>query len=259
VEFQDWLLAEGLSISTAKKYVGALKGSLTQWAISNKIITESLTHVRDPQEFTILSGLIKATDIFSERNTRGNHMYGATLARYSRYLNDNSKIVASRSTHVGPFRKELVDIQKVEDESLAYEPNNQKDARKWVLREIVRRQGQTKFRSNLIAAYEGRCAMTQCKILMILDAAHVTPYLGPQTNSTSNGILLRTDLHSLWDQGFIAINPHTMHIAVSPSLKDLNYQILNQMPIFEPKDLASRLSPHALAEQWKIFLSTLDT
>jgi hypothetical protein len=253
MEFQDWLLAKGLSASTAKKYVGALEGSLTKWGNDNKIFTGSLANIRDPGEFGILSGLIKATDIFSERNTRGNHMYGATLSSYSRYLNEDSAIVKRQPLHSGPFRKELAAIQRHDNHDVPFEPDNQNDARQRVLREMVRRQGQPKFRSSLITAYEGRCAITKCNLLMILDAAHVTPYLGIHTNSTSNGILLRTDLHALWDQGLIAINPATMQTSIYPALGDPTYQALNALPIFQPIALSSRLSQHALAEQWKIY------
>lgn len=253
MDFQEWLLAEGLSISTARKYVGALEGSLTKWGIDNKILTGSLADVRDPGEFGILSGLIKATNIFSERNTRGNHMYGATLSSYSRYLNEDSKIINRPFLYSGPFRKEMADIGRHDNDDLPFEPNDQNDARQRVLREIVRRQGQSKFRAGLITAYEGRCAISQCSVLMVLDAAHVTPYLGLHTNTTSNGILLRTDLHALWDQALIAVNPATMQTSISPALRDPYYQELNDFPIFQPVALSSRLSRHALAEQWEIY------
>jgi hypothetical protein len=253
VEFQDWLISEGLSISTAKKYAGALRGSLTTWGKQNKILTGSLANIRDPGEFGIVSGLIKATDIFSERNTRGNHMYGATLSNYSRYLNEDSKIVQRRSPNSGPFRRELTKIQRDCWDDAPFQPDNQNDARQWVLKEVVHRQGQPKFRSNLITAYEGRCAITKCSLLMILDAAHVTPYLGEHTNLISNGILLRTDLHALWDQGLIAIDPTTMLTSIYPGLDDPSYQALHNLPIFQPTLLSSRLSQQALVEQWQIY------
>ena len=56
-----------------------------------------------------------------------------------------------------------------------------------------------KFRDALIGAYAGRCAITGCSVLDILEAAHITPYLGPDTNHVTNGLLLRADLHTLFD------------------------------------------------------------
>lgn len=253
MDFQEWLLARGLSASTAKKYVGALNGSLSKWGIDHKITDSFLGDIRDPSKFTTLSGLIKATDIFAERNSRGNHMYGATLANYSRYLNDRSRIVASKTIPLSPFHSELAHIQLAEEKELPFEPNGENDARVRVLREVIRRQGQPKFRSNLLTAYDSRCAISKCSLLVVLDAAHVTPYLGPYTNSISNGILLRTDLHALWDQGLVAIDPSTGKISISDSLKDSEYQQFDKSQPFQPVDLGSRISPQALAEQWKIF------
>jgi hypothetical protein len=255
MEFQDWLLAEGLSLSTAKKYAGALAGSLSKWGIDNEITSTSIAQIRDPNEFTILAGLIKATDIFSERNTRGNGMYAATLESYSRYLALNSNKLAQQVADIGPFSKELLSIEPTSEISEPFEPDNQEDARQRVLRDVVRRQGQPKFRASLIDAYQGRCAVSECNLLMILDAAHVTPYLGPQTNLISNGILLRTDLHSLWDLGLIAINPQTTKLSVSPALNDKVYRTLDGSPVFQPARMTNCISPLALAKQWEIYQS----
>lgn len=253
MDFQEWLLAEGLSSSTARKYSGALTGALTKWGIENKIITHSLCEISDPIAFKALTNLIRATPVFSERNTRGNHMYGATLANYSRYLDHNLKQAKQNSTGSGPFSRDLAAIIFQKDTEDPFVPKNQSDARIKFLREVVRRQGQPKFRSNLIKAYEGKCAITGCGILMILDAAHVTPYLGPNTNRTSNGILLRTDLHSLWDQGLIAIDPLTMRTSVSPLLCDATYQSFDDIAVFQPMDLDSRIAKLALVEQWDFY------
>lgn len=255
MEFQDWLLSEGLSESTAKKYAGALAGAISEWGIQNEITSKSIAQIRDPSEFTILAGLIKETDIFSERNTRGNGMYAATLKSYSRYLSQNSNKSAQLVDDRGPFSKELSLIEQAQDGVDAFDPDNQVDARQRVLREVVQRQGQPKFRASLIEAYQGRCAVTQCSLMMILDAAHVTPYLGPQTNLASNGILLRTDLHTLWDLGLIAIDPDAMKISISSALNDQIYQKLDGVSIFQPHSLANRISHLALTKQWEIYQS----
>ena len=77
------------------------------------------------------------------------------------------------------------------------------DNRRRTLKEITIRQGQGAFRSGLLTAYEGRCAITGSAVLQVLEAAHITPYLGAETNHISNGLLLRSDLHTLWDRGLI--------------------------------------------------------
>lgn len=94
------------------------------------------------------------------------------------------------------------------DVSSYYSPTGVEDNRKRTLREITKRQGQGAFRSGLLTAYEGRCAITDCAIVHVLEAAHITPYLGPVTNHISNGLLLRSDLHTLWDKGLIYLCDH---------------------------------------------------
>ena len=64
-------------------------------------------------------------------------------------------------------------------------------------------------------------AMTQA--LDALEAAHISPYLGSHTNHVQNGLLLRADLHSLFDLGLIAIDPDTLTIRVSQRLHSTVY------------------------------------
>jgi hypothetical protein len=171
-------VSAGLSPSTVKKYVGAIDGSLTKWGIEHKIISKPIRQVIDPEEFDALSELIEGTEIFTERNLRGNHMYGAALKNYARYLEHIVDSSVNTDIAASPFSDQLVTIAHSEAGLHPFEPNDQADGRERVLRGVVRRQGQPRFRAALIAAYEGRCAITHCPVLVILEAAHVTPYLG---------------------------------------------------------------------------------
>jgi putative restriction endonuclease len=69
------------------------------------------------------------------------------------------------------------------------------------------RLGQGSFRVMVTDAYERRCAVTNEKTLPALDAAHIKPYSESGQHIVSNGILLRRDLHALFDQGYITITP----------------------------------------------------
>ena len=68
--------------------------------------------------------------------------------------------------------------------------------------------------------------MTKCAVECVLEAAHVTPYLAPVTNSAQNGILLRADVHTLWDLGLMAINEESGTVLLSHSLLGTKYQEL---------------------------------
>ena len=89
-----------------------------------------------------------------------------------------------------------VQEKQLEDDSL-FNPNDERDACDKAFAEIIRRRGQPKFRKALLRIYGGRCAITGCSVEAALEAAHVTPYRGERTNVPANGILLRSDIHTL--------------------------------------------------------------
>jgi predicted restriction endonuclease len=89
---------------------------------------------------------------------------------------------------------------------------------------VVQRQGQPEFRNRLIEAYGGRCAITGCDAIDALEAAHISPYLGPKTNHVSNGLLLRADIHTLFDRGLLGIDEQNLTVVLHPSLKATTYR-----------------------------------
>ncbi|MBD1804035.1 pentapeptide repeat-containing protein [Microcoleus sp. FACHB-SPT15] len=88
---------------------------------------------------------------------------------------------------------------------------------------IQKRQGQERFRQTLLEVYKGRCAITGCPIKGVLEAAHVKPYSISKDNSPTNGILLRADLHTLFDLNLIVIHPDSKKIEIKPSLLASEY------------------------------------
>ena len=129
----------------------------------------------------------------------------------------------------------------------AFDVDGLTDARMRVYASIVRRQGQPAFRKALLAAYEGRCAVTGCDVKDVLEAAHVHPYRGKETNVTANGLLLRADIHTLFDLYQIGIDPRTLTLRVGPSLLQTTYGALDGVQVACPKQASDRLSPEALA------------
>jgi hypothetical protein len=59
-----------------------------------------------------------------------------------------------------------------------------------------------------------------------LEAAHIRPYKGDLTNQIGNGLLLRADIHTLFDLYLITVNPDTMQIRIAPELIDTTYDEL---------------------------------
>jgi putative restriction endonuclease len=100
------------------------------------------------------------------------------------------------------------------------------------------RLGQGAFRVLVTDAYQRRCAVTGEKTLPVLEAAHIKPYsdLGP--HRICNGILLRSDLHKLFDLGYVTITSG-LRLEVSPRLKE-EWQNGREYYAYHGKELAFR-------------------
>jgi putative restriction endonuclease len=81
-----------------------------------------------------------------------------------------------------------------------------------------RRLGQGAFRLTVTDAYNRRCAVSGEKTLPILDAAHIRSYTEGGEHEVSNGLLLRTDIHRLFDLGYVTVTGNN-RFAVSERLK----------------------------------------
>jgi putative restriction endonuclease len=137
----------------------------------------------------------------------------------------------------------------------AFDPSSIDDARKKTFAAIVMRQGQPAFRKKLLEAYEGRCALTDCHVEAVLEAAHICRYMGQETNVVQNGLLLRADLHTLYDRALIAIDPATHEVSVAPQLKGSEYASLAGRSLRLPSKPQSRPSSEALLTHWTLVRS----
>lgn len=84
---------------------------------------------------------------------------------------------------------------------------------------IEPRLGQGTFRLAVVDAYGRACAVSDEHSLPALDAAHIKPYTDGGQHSVKNGLLLRTDIHRLFDKGYVTITPDH-RFRVSRRLKD---------------------------------------
>jgi putative restriction endonuclease len=81
------------------------------------------------------------------------------------------------------------------------------------------RLGQGAFRILITDAYSRKCSISGEKTLPVLEAAHIKPYAKSGPHFISNGLLLRSDLHKLFDSGYITINSE-YRIEVSKKIKE---------------------------------------
>lgn len=102
-----------------------------------------------------------------------------------------------------------------------FEPNEH--GRRRAMTALVQREGQPKFRRALLDEYAGACVITGCNVAELLEAAHIKPYLGPHTNEVTNGLLLRADVHKLFDLHTFRIDPETRAVYLCDALKESEY------------------------------------
>ncbi len=126
------------------------------------------------------------------------------------------------------------------------------DTRKEILKAIRIRRGQSRFRNSLIVRYAGTCVITGSRILDVLEAAHIWPNRGDVDNSPHNGLLLRADIHTLFDLNLIAIDPESLLVFTSPVLTNFgDYSDLDRVSL--KLGSANRPASGPLRHRWKIF------
>jgi len=135
----------------------------------------------------------------------------------------------------------------------SFDPDSIGDERERALRAIRIRRGQATFRAALMAAYGRRCAITGCAVEDVLEAAHIHPYSGRLTNHVSNGLLLRADIHTLFDCWLIAIEPTSRTVVVASALDGSSYAKLGGRKLRATMDPSSSASKRSLERRYAAF------
>jgi putative restriction endonuclease len=117
---------------------------------------------------------------------------------------------------------------------------------------VRRRIGQGTFRVAITQTYQRQCAVTREKALPALEAAHIRPFADIQTHYLKNGLLLRSDVHRLFDAGYVTVTPDH-HVEASSRMREdfndgENYLRLHGTQIWVPS--RPDWQPDAQALQW---------
>lgn len=124
------------------------------------------------------------------------------------------------------------------------------DRRELIERQIRARRGQQAFRNALRKRYGDCCVVTGCRILAILEAAHISPYRGDNDNHPANGLLLRADIHTLFDLNLIGVNPEQLQVELHPAIAT-EYGYLSGKALMSANNV--RPSPEALKSRYAEF------
>lgn len=114
------------------------------------------------------------------------------------------------------------------------------------------RLGQGSFRIVVTDAYQRRCAVTHERTLPVLQAAHIKPYAEGGEHNVRNGLLLRSDLHLLFDRGYVTVTPG-LRLKVSRRIREefengRDYYALHGRTLSVPELVAHQ--PHSDHLKW---------
>jgi putative restriction endonuclease len=232
MNFYDWMIRNGLSTSSARSYDGALRGSLSEWAMDAGIVTGPLTALTCSSALAALGPRIRELQVFKERNARGHHMYSATLSQFADYLGSNGG----------------EDVQHDIDQILsdAVTTPTEKAAL------IKSRIGQGTFREKVLLHWTS-CAVTRFSDTSLLVASHIKPWK-KSTNSERldqwNGLLLSPNLDKAFDKGFITFESDGA-IRLSPLLLEASILGITSSMRIELKPEHEKYMAHHRAEEFK--------
>lgn len=116
------------------------------------------------------------------------------------------------------------------------------------------RRGQADFRERLLRAWKSQCVVTRSRVAGLLEAAHIKPHADGADYRTANGLLLRADIHTLFDLGLLSIDEF-MRVHLADELKMSEYRQYDGVQIERRPDTAADApSVEALRERHRKFL-----
>lgn len=210
------------------------------------------TYRRQPPDTQTRIGCVLLRDLFfatQERTLPGPEDFAKNIVRYKGYD------LAGSGRHLDVMFSELLDGSelRVADEydgtaSVVPGPVFGRD------RLVTQRVGQRAFQGLVLASYDRQCAITGNHIRPTLQAAHIRPVSRQGQNLVSNGLLLRSDVHTLFDLGYLGITPRH-ELMVSPRLRSewgngTEFYERAGQPIRLPRNRADR--PDLGAIEWHL-------
>lgn len=184
----QWLMDIGKSEKTATNYLGAIRGSISNWLMDAGVILEPLTEIGAFSQFIQLAEKARNLDIFKLRDKKGKGMYSAALNHYHKFLADLAQIDVN------------ADIRQVMTD------NKLNDTEKTIM--VNTRMGQGHFRAKLVNMWGG-CAVTGYRNTQMLLASHIKPWRDSNNQERLdefNGLLLLANLDKAFDLGFMSFD-----------------------------------------------------
>lgn len=117
------------------------------------------------------------------------------------------------------------------------------------------REGARVFKEALMLNWNRRCAITGTAVASALDGAHIYRYLGPKTNHPTNGLLLRADVHRLFDKHLLSLRYEGGRLAVVCSSLIAASEYAGFQDVALPNDPAAWPDPRLIGYHYSLFLA----
>lgn len=212
---------------------------------------KSTSRIGQPQITSLLSGEFPVL-LFTRTGSRDSFTYHGLARAETGSIRSTTPVQAIWTVESAAPTLTVESLEAATQEELdAFVPSNG-DERQRVLREIRIRRGQQAFRMTLLDAFHGKCAISGCSVTGVLEAAHIRPYRGPGDNHPSNGLLLRSDLHTLFDLNLLGIEPDGHVIRIHKSARQSPYDAYHGTKL----TTSHTLNEEALIFRWQEFLQS---
>lgn len=180
------------------------------------------------------------------RNNSG-EIYSKLITSTNNFNND-FKILSKIYNDISSNKETLQKIENDELPSDIFDINNIRDERKKARLTTTRgRIGQQNFRINVLSAYKYKCCVTGADLMEAIEANHIHPYIGPDSNHVQNGIPLRADIHKLWTKGLLGINDKYKVILSDKVKNSETYKEIDGQPITLPTNPKYHPNKNALS------------
>jgi hypothetical protein len=118
---------------------------------------------------------------------------------------------------------------------------------------VRQRRAQGAFRDSLLEAYSRHCCVTNYDVEATLQGAHILAYSGRSSQVASNGLLLRADVHILFDRHLLSIEPESMRVRVAPAILTSAYSELDGRRVTPAVSDELAPDPSRLMVHWAVF------
>ncbi|MDO3627599.1 HNH endonuclease signature motif containing protein [Mucilaginibacter sp. BT774] len=135
----------------------------------------------------------------------------------------------------------IKEIAEAQNDDPAYQPYARKI-----------RKGQAALRRKLLSVYSNQCCISMTGPENVLQAAHIEPHFKKGNNHSTNALLLRSDIHDLFDDGLVLIEPFTLKVVIHPCLAGTVYQELAGRHLLTRAD-SKQPDNEKLKERWQTY------